>query len=154
MVQVTQPTFPPPPPPPLLSAYPFMDSLHPFMSIFPICDMCSRIWNRRSDYVDFVNLCLFSAYLGTRSLKTFRSLVILILNYLNFSFWRLVYVKLQVISSFTFKCYWLEIRSVKSLRPFKKWAVKVTHPTSLRLCMHGILVIRTITWLYRLYRLY
>ena len=43
MVQVTQPTFPPPPPPPLLSAYPFMDSLHPFMSIFPICDMCSRI---------------------------------------------------------------------------------------------------------------
>ena len=36
MVQVTQPTFPPPPPPPLLSAYPFMDSLHPFMSIFPI----------------------------------------------------------------------------------------------------------------------
>ena len=42
MVQVTQPTSPPPPPP-LLSAYPFMDSLHPFMSIFPICDMCSRI---------------------------------------------------------------------------------------------------------------
>ena len=104
--------FPSPPPPPLLSAYPFMDSLHPFMSIFPICDMCSRIWNRRSDYVDFVNLCLFSAYLGTRSLKTFWSLVILILNYLNFSVWSVVYVKLQVISSFTFKCYWLEIRSV------------------------------------------
>ena len=35
MVQVTQPTSPPLPPP-LLSAYPFMDSLHPFMSIFPI----------------------------------------------------------------------------------------------------------------------
>ena len=101
-----------PPPPPLLSAYLFMDSLHPFMSIFPICDMCSRIWNRRSDYVDFVNLCLFSAYLGTRSLKTFQSLVILILNYLNSSFLRVFYVKLQVISSFTFKCYWLEIRSV------------------------------------------
>ena len=59
-----------------------------------------------------LNLCLFSAYLGTRSLKTFWSLVILILNYLNFSFWSVAYVKLQVISSFTFKCYWLEIRSV------------------------------------------
>ena len=33
-----------------------------------------------------LNLCLFSAYLGTRSLKTFWSLVILILNHLNFSF--------------------------------------------------------------------
>ena len=87
-----------------------MDSLHPFMSIFPICDMRSRIWNR--DFVDFVNLCLFSAYLGTRSLKTFWSLVILILNYLNFSFWSVAYAKLQAISSFTFKCYWLEIRSV------------------------------------------
>ena len=154
MVQVTQTTFPPPPP--LLSAYPFMDSLHPFMSIFPICDMCSRIWNRRSDYVDFVNLCLFSAYLGTRSLKTFRSLVILILNYLNFSFWSVVYVKLQVISSFlppnvTDLKY---VQWLKSPKPFKKWAVKVTHPTPLRLCMHGILVIRTITWLYRFYRLY
>ena len=40
MVQVTQPT---PPPPPLLSAYPLLDSLHPFMSIFPTCDMRSRI---------------------------------------------------------------------------------------------------------------
>ena len=40
MVQVTQRTFPPPPLPHLfLSAYPFMDSLHPYMSIFPICDM-------------------------------------------------------------------------------------------------------------------
>ena len=86
MVQATQPTPPPPPLPPLLSAYPFLDSLHPFMSIFPICDMRSGIWNRRGEYVDFVNLCLFSAYLGTRSLKTFSSLVVLILNCLNFSF--------------------------------------------------------------------
>ena len=56
------------------------------MSIFPICDMRSRIWNQRGDYVDFVNLCLFSVYLGTRPLKTFWSLAILILKYLNFSF--------------------------------------------------------------------
>ena len=74
MVQVTQPTSPPPPPPPpLLNAYclSFLDSLHPFVSTFPVCDMRSRIWNRRGDYVGFVNLCLFSVYLGTRSLKTF-----------------------------------------------------------------------------------
>ena len=84
MAQVTQTT--PPPPPPLLSAYPLLDSLHPFTSIFFICDMRSRIWNRWSDYVDYANLCLFSASLGTRSLKTIWSLVILILNYLNFGF--------------------------------------------------------------------
>ena len=75
MVQVTQPTFPPTLPPPLFNAYPLLNSLHPFMSIFPICDMRSRILNRRSDYVDFVNVCLFSANLGTRSLKSVWSLV-------------------------------------------------------------------------------
>ena len=36
-----------------------------FLSIFPICDMRSRIWNRRGDYIDFINFCLFSVYLGT-----------------------------------------------------------------------------------------
>ena len=36
-----------------------------FLSIFPICDMLSRIWNRRGDYIDFINFCLFSVYLGT-----------------------------------------------------------------------------------------
>ena len=142
MVQVTQPTqptFPSPPPLPLLSAYPFMDSLHPFMSIFPICDMCSRIWNRRSDYVDFVNLCLFSAYLGTRSLKTFRSLVILILNYLNFSFWSVVYVKLQVISSFTFKCYWstLSDLSLPGHLKSERWK-RLTLPLSVFACMASL----------------
>ena len=72
------------PPPNLLYAYPFKDSLHTFMSIFSICDMRSGIWNRwRADYV---NLYLFLTYLGTRSLKTFWSLIILILNYLNFGF--------------------------------------------------------------------
>ena len=36
-----------------------------FLSIFPICDMRPRIWNRRGDYIDFINFCLFSVYLGT-----------------------------------------------------------------------------------------
>ena len=43
------------------------------------------------------------------------------------------------------------------LPAFKKWEVKVTHPTPLCLCMHGLLMIRAaltklewITWLYRL----
>ena len=152
MVQVTQPT---PPPPPFLIAYPFLDSLHPFMSIFPICDMCSRIWNQRGDYVGFVNLCLFSVYLGTRPIKTFWSLAILILKYLNFS----SEVK------FTWSYKWSVVlpsnvtdlkyaQWLKSPRPFKRWAVKVTHPTPLCLCMHSLLVILIITWLYRLCRLY
>ena len=54
-------------------------------------DMCSGIWNRWNDYVDFVNVCFFSAYLETSSLKTFWSLVILILNFLNFGYkWSVV----------------------------------------------------------------
>ena len=51
-----------------------------------MCDMCSGIWNRWNDYVEFVNVCFFSAYLETSYLKTFWSLVILILNFLNFGF--------------------------------------------------------------------
>ena len=91
-----------------------------FLSIFPICDMRSRIWNRRGDYIDFINFCLFSVYLGTYNWS-----VVLPSNVTDLKY-----------------AQWL-----KSPRPFKKWAVKVTHPTPLRLCMHGIRVIRTITWL-------
>ena len=98
-----------------------------FLSIFPICDMRSRIWNRRGDYVDFINFCLFSAYLGT-----YKWSVVLPKNVTDLKY-----------------AQWL-----KSSWPFKKWAVKVTHPTPLCLCMHGIRVIRTITWRYRLCRIY
>ena len=84
LIQVTQSSYPPSPP--LLYSYPFLNSLHPFMSFFPMCDMCSGIWNRWNDYVEFVNVCFFSAYLETSYLKTFWSLVILILNFLNFGF--------------------------------------------------------------------
>ena len=75
----------------------------------------------------FINFCLFSAYLGT-----YKWSVVLPSNVTDLKY-----------------AQWL-----KSPWPFKKWTVKVTHPTPLCLCMHGILVIRTITWLYRLCRIY
>ena len=111
----------------LKSAYPFLNSLYPFF------EYLSYLWY------------------ALTNLKSTRWLCWLYKLLFIFGLLR----NLQVISSFTFKCYWLEIRSVtKSPWPFKKWAVKVTHPTPLCLCMHGILVIRTITWLYRLCRIY
>ena len=75
-----------PPPPPFCIFILFMDSLHHFMSIFSMRDTRSGIWNRCGDNVDFVNVYLFLACLGTIFLKTFWSLVFLILNYLNFGF--------------------------------------------------------------------
>ena len=40
LIQVTQSSYPSPP---LLYSYPFLNSLHPFMSFFTMCDMCSGI---------------------------------------------------------------------------------------------------------------
>ena len=109
------------------SAYPFLNILYPFFEYF------SYLWY------------------ALTNLKSTRWLYWLYKLLFIFGLLR----NLQLISSFTFKCSWLEIRLVtKSPWPFKKWAVKVTHPTPLCLCMHGILVIRTITWLYRLCRIY
>ena len=54
--------------------------------LFVICAQEFEMDDGWSDHVNFVNVHLFPASLGPRSLKTFWSLVILILNYLNFGF--------------------------------------------------------------------
>ena len=143
-------------PPPLLYFYPFMDSLHHFINIFSMCDTRSGIWNRCGDYVDFVNVHLFLACLGTIFLKTFWSLVVLILNYLNFSLHEITWNKDDQQFYIQMLLNQLMCLVTQVLQAFKKWEVKVTHPTPLCLCMHGLLVIRTaltklewITWLYR-----
>ena len=108
------------------SAYPFLNSLYPFFWVSFLFVICAHEFEI-DEVTIFINFCLFSAYLGT-----YKWSVVLPSNVTDLKY-----------------AQWL-----KSPRPFKKWAVKVTHPTPLCLCMHGILVIRTITWLYRLCRIY